>query len=92
MATFHTTDRTIGYLTVSFDELFAYSKSPILVCDDCNRGLLPKEPIVVIPILNEAYCEPCATVKLPNIKDYPEDREARARREQFWCNFYGISI
>lgn len=90
MATFLTTQRGIGYLEVSYDELMAYSQLPMPVCDDCNKGLLPSDKLTVIPVLNMAYCEDCATGKLPGIVDYPEDRQVRHRREEFWCNFYGI--
>lgn len=90
MATFSTTQRGIGYLNVSYAELMAYSQIPMLVCDDCNSGLLPRDKITVIPILGGAYCEQCAEDKLPGILDYEEDREVRHKREQHWRDFYGI--
>lgn len=90
MAEFKRTPRGIGYLAVSYDELLSYSQLPVLVCDDCNTGLLPKDEITVIPVLNMAYCQKCADPKLPTIVDYPEDRQIRQKREQFWCGFYGI--
>lgn len=90
MATFHVTERGIGYLNVSYDELMAYSQIPVLVCDDCNTGLLPSDRLTVIPVLGMAYCHTCAEAKLPGILDYVEDRPTRRKREQFWCAFYGI--
>lgn len=90
MATFHLTPKSIGFLRVSFDELFQYSQMLPLVCDDCNKGLLPRDEIVVIPVLNQAYCEDCAEQVLGRVKDYPEDREIRLKREGFWMDFYGI--
>lgn len=90
MATFDISKNNIGYLTVSYDELMSYSRIPELVCDDCNNLLQHDESVVVIPVLNQAYCPTCTPSKLASVKDYPEDRPIRARREQFWCNFYGI--
>lgn len=90
MATFHVTEKGIGYLKVSYDELMSYSQIPVLVCDDCYKGLFPSDQLVVVPVLNMAYCEDCQAGVLDRTKDYPEDREIRERREQFWCNFYGI--
>lgn len=90
MAKLLRTKNNIGYLTVSYDELMSYSQIPTLVCDECNKGLLPRDKLTVIPVLNMAYCENCAEEKLMSVKDYPEDRPIRERREQFWCAFYGI--
>lgn len=91
MAEFHRTERGIGYLSVNYEEMQAYSQLPFLVCDNCNAGLSPADSITVIPILNMAYCENCAIARLPAILDYPEDREIRTRREEFWANFYKLS-
>jgi len=90
MAIFERTPKNIGYLTVTYDELMSYSRIPELVCDNCNNLLKHDELAVVIPVLNSAYCPTCTPDYMESVKDYPEDRAIRARREEFWCNFYGI--
>lgn len=90
MATFHISANNIGYLEMSYGELMSYSRIPELVCDDCNALLKHDEVVTVVPILNEGVCPRCAPDKLSRVKDYPEDRPIRERREKFWCDFYGI--
>lgn len=90
MATFQVAPTGIGYLEVTYYELMAYSQIPVLVCDQCYKGLLPSDTLTVIPVLNMAFCEDCKAEKLESVKDYPQDRPIRFKREAFWRDFYNI--
>ena len=46
--------------------------------------------IVLIPLLNQAYCPECGKTVLARMQNYEEDRPIAARREQFWLEYFGI--
>lgn len=71
-------------------ELIRYNHLIVPVCDECLKNLHFLKDIILIPILNEAFCNKCGKKKLDWIIDYPEDRPIRKRRKQFYMDFYGI--
>ena len=90
MAKFYRTEKGIGYLIIGFMELIKYSHNGFPICDDCLKDLIGYDDIILIPILNKAYCNPCGKKVLDRIVDYPEDRQIRERREQFWLDYFKI--
>jgi len=90
MAKFYRNDKKIGYLVIDFVELIKYSGNIFPICDECSKDLLGHFDIILIPILNQAYCNPCGKTVLARIVDYPEDRQIRERREQFWLEHFNI--
>ncbi len=89
MADFLRNEKGIGYLTLSLKELKEYNEL-YCVCDECLKELTDTDKIVLLPILNEAYCCKCGTEKINRIIDYPEDRPIRKKREDFYKSFYEI--
>lgn len=90
MAKFFRNEKGIGYLTLGFFDLVNYSQNPDPICDECLVPLAESKKIVLIPILNEAFCEHCYKKRLDNIIDYPEDRPIRKKREEFYKDFFKL--
>lgn len=91
MAKFFRNKNGIGYLKIGFMELIKYSNNGFPICDECLKDLIGYENIVLIPILNEAFCKECGEKRLKTIIDYPEDRHIRERREEFYKNYFKIT-
>ena len=90
MAKFHRAENGIGWLKITWLELAKYSEIPVPVCDECRKDLIGYANVVLIPILNQAYCPECGKKVLAHVRKYPEDRQIEERREQFWLNYFGI--
>lgn len=90
MATFNRNEKGIAWLKITWVELLHYSGNPSPICDECLQSLAGKRDIVLLPILNEAYCSECGAKVLARLVDYPEDRPLARRREQFWLNYFGL--
>lgn len=78
------------YFVISYDELVAYNHVIDSVCDECLKllRLNKAEKIVLIPILNEAYCYKCGMEKVEWLKDYPEDRPIQEKNTNFYKDFF----
>lgn len=90
MAKFYRNDKSIGYLIIGFMELIKYSQNGFPICDECSKDLIGYDDIILVPILNQAYCNSCGKKVLATIVDYPEDRQYRERKEQFWLDYFKI--
>lgn len=90
MAKFFRNDKGIGYLTLGFFDLVGYSGNPDPICDKCLTPLAESKKIVLIPILNEAFCDRCYKELLNSVVDYPEDRPIRQKREEFYKSFFKL--
>lgn len=90
MAKFYRTENGIGWLTVSWDELVRYSANPHPVCDECLAALKGDEDIILLPLLNEAYCSKCGKTVLSRMVNYEEDRPYAEIKELFWLKYFGI--
>lgn len=90
MAKFFRNKNDIGWLKITWLELANYSGNMMPICGECLKDLIGFSNVVLIPILNEAYCPECGKQVLDRIQDYPEDRPIRAKREQFYLNYFGI--
>lgn len=87
---FKRNNKGIGYLVMGTMDLIKYNQSIDPICDECLKNLHFMKDIILIPILNEAFCNKCGMERLNEIIDYPEDRMIREKRETFYKNFYGI--
>lgn len=90
MAQFHRTDSGLPWLEITCEELSGYSGMDRPICDECLKSLAGCQHIVLIPILNEAYCPEHGQETLSRIKRYPEDRPIEERRVRFWLNYFGL--
>jgi len=90
MAKFYRNKKEIGYLKIGFMELIKYSRNGFPICDECSSDLIGYNDIILIPILNEAFCSKCGKDCLEGIIDYPEDRKIRAQRENFYKDYFNI--
>jgi predicted amidophosphoribosyltransferase len=90
MSTFHRTPRGIGYLKITWLELMQYSRNPHPVCDLCDRPVSGHDDIVLIPLLNQAYCPACGNAVANRMKNYPEDRQYAREKERFWLDYFKI--
>ncbi|MEG0913495.1 MAG: hypothetical protein RSG53_07790 [Oscillospiraceae bacterium] len=90
MAKFFRNKKGIGYLTLGFFDLVNYSRNPDPICDECLSLLAESSKIVLIPILNEAFCEHCYKERLDDVVDYPGDRTIRKKREEFCKDFFQL--
>lgn len=91
MATFQRTKRGIGWLEITPLDLMEYSRNPHPVCGDCNQSISDLSTIVLIPLLNEAYCPECGKAVLDRMTNYPEDRPYAMQKERFWLDYFSIS-
>lgn len=90
MANFHRHNNGIGWFEITWLELVEYSHNGLPICDECLKDLVGMSNIVLIPLLNEAYCPDCGKAVLGRMKNYAEDRAIAHRREQFWLDYFGI--
>jgi len=91
MAKLFRNKKGIGYLKLNFWELMEYSKNGFPICDECSKDLIGYSDIILIPILNEAFCNECGKERLKTIVDYPEDKGIRIKREEFYKDYWGLA-
>lgn len=77
------------WFNITFRELIEYSGNAYPICDDCITSLIGCNDIVLIPILNEAYCPKCGKDKLSAIRRYAADAPAEKRRMQYYLDYFG---
>ena len=92
MAKFFRAENGIAWLEISWFALYAYSGNATPTCDECLKSLIGIENVVLIPLLNEAFCPECGPKRVSNCKNYPEDRHIAQRREQFWLDYFGLHV
>ena len=90
MAKFHRCNNGIGWLEITRNELVGYSGNTNPICDQCLVKLKDNSHVVLIPLLNEAFCPDCGQAVLKRMKSYPEDKPIAERREKFWLDYFGI--
>ena len=90
MATFHRTENGIGYFKITCEELVDYSDNLFPICDNCLESLIGCSEIILIAILNQAYCPQCGKHTLSCCRNYPEDRPIAERRELFYKKYFDI--
>ena len=90
MASLHKTESGTAYIDLSWDELALYSHNYFPICDSCLKDLIGEDHVILIPILNEAFCPKCGKRKLTTIKNYPEDQPIAERRTKYYCKFFGL--
>lgn len=91
MATLHRAENGTPWLKITYKELSGYSGMDRPICDECLTSLVGVNDIVLIPILNEAFCPSCGKVRLSEIRRYPEDRPIEERRTEFYLKWFGLS-
>lgn len=91
MATFNRAANGIAWLKITWRELATYSGNFEPICDECLESLIDCDDVVLIPILNEAFCPECGKKVISQLKSYPEDRHIEKLREQFWLKYFGLS-
>lgn len=72
---------------VDFKQIVNYSSNPNPICGECLKNLLLKDDLILIPILNEVYCNKCGMEQLDEMRYYPEDDDIQTRRTTFWRNY-----
>ena len=72
---------------VDFKQIVAYSGNANPVCGECLKNLLFMNDLILIPILNEVYCNKCGMKKMHTMKHYPEYDEIQKRRTTFWKDY-----
>ena len=90
MARFHREANGTPWLEITCQELMDYSDNPRPICDECLKSLAGCNNIVLIPILNEAFCPEHGREALARIHRYPEDLPIEERRTQFYLDYFGI--
>lgn len=90
MAEFYRTNAGTPWLKITQKELTEYSDNDRPICDECLTSLIGCDEIVLLPILNEAYCPKCGKGRLSRVHRYPEDIPFEERRAQFYKNYFKI--
>lgn len=90
MAEFHRTLGGTPWLKITCQELSEYSENERPICDECLKSLVGCDEIVLLPILNEAYCPECGKERLARVHRYPEDIPIEERRAQFYKDYFKI--
>lgn len=90
MAVLFRDQKGIAFLKITWLDLVKYSECISPVCDSCLTSLVGMDDVILIPILNQAYCLKCGAEVLKMLKRYPEDMEVEERREKFWLDYFGI--
>lgn len=89
MAKYQEAENGMPWLEISWQELAGYAGTDHPVCDECMKSLEGCEYVVLIPILNEAFCPECGEKLLAGHR-FPEDRPIEERRVDFWLNYFNI--
>jgi hypothetical protein len=74
MAQFHRNEAGISWLRINWLELIRYSDNLFPVCDECLCELFGKTDIILIPVLNQAFCAEHGEKVLARLKNDPEDK------------------
>ncbi|MDF2984931.1 MAG: hypothetical protein K0R50_441 [Eubacterium sp.] len=90
MAEFLRKENGIGWLNITCAELINYSKNLMPRCDNCNTHFSFDDGIILVPLLNQAYCPQCGKEVLEHMVNYQEDRPCAERKEQFWLDYFGL--
>lgn len=90
MAEFHRTEAGTPYLKITWMELAGYSENNRPICDECLTSLIGCNEVVLLPILNEAYCPKCGNARLARVQRYPGDIPVEERRAQFYKDYFKI--
>ena len=75
---------------VKFMDLIRITDNGFPICDCCRKDLIGYNDLILVPILNEVYCNKCGKKELKQIKYYEEDREIEERRTSYYCDVLGI--
>lgn len=90
MANFHRSPNGVGYFKITWLELVEYSSNSAPICDECLDSLIGVPDVMLIAVLNQAYCPKCSGGVLARCVNYPEDQPIAERREQFYKRYFGI--
>lgn len=90
MAKFFRANNGIAYLEITQQELSVYSDNARPICDDCLNSLIGRNDIILIPLLNEAYCPECGKNVLKRLHNYEADRPYAAKKERFWLDYFEL--
>ncbi|MCF8017796.1 MAG: hypothetical protein K9L62_00225 [Vallitaleaceae bacterium] len=90
MAKFYRAENGISWLKITWLELAEYSSNMTPICDECLKDLIGYNDIVLIPLLNQAYCHECGKKVLKRMVNYPEDRPYAKSKELFWLDYFGL--
>ena len=90
MAEFHRTLAGTPWLKITCQELSEYSENERPICDECLRSLVGCDEIILLPILDEAYCPKCGEERLARVHRYPEDIPIEESRAQFYKRYFKI--
>lgn len=90
MAKFFRSKNDIGWLEITWRELAKYSGNRSPICDECLKELAGTNNVVLVPLLNQAYCPECGKAVVSRMHNYPVERPIAARREKFWLKYFGI--
>ena len=89
MAKFLRTTNGTAYIKLTWLELAKYSQNMHPVCDDCLKDVIGYENLILIPILNEAFCSECGkkvstnAITCPHCGNQPHGRCIRCMEYQF---------
>ena len=90
LAEFHRTKNGTPWLEITCEELSGYSGMDNPICDNCLSRLAGVCNIILLPILNEAYCPKCGKERLDKIRPYSGDRFIEERRTRFYLEYFGL--
>lgn len=85
---FKNSKNNTDYFVIDLEELTMYNELPLSLCGGCLKVLNDKENLILIPILNEVYCEKCGYHRIEGMYDYIEDRPIQAQRTNFYKEFF----
>ncbi len=85
---FRNSKNNTDYFVIDLEELTMYNELPFSICGDCLKVLNNNENLILIPILNEVYCEKCGYPHIERMHDYIEDRPIQAQRTKFYKEFF----
>ncbi len=88
MAKFRHSENRTPWFSITARELIEYSGNDYPICDDCMSSLLECGDIVLIPVLNEAFCPKCGQIKLAQLGRYPEDAAVEQRRTEMFLDYF----
>lgn len=90
MAKFHPNGKKTPWFEINWEELVSCTENPAPICDECLQSLIGCDEIILIPILNEAFCPKCGKMRLPLVHCYPEDRPIEIKRVQYYLDQFGL--
>ena len=80
----------VPYFEITCWELIKATKNGFPICDGCCKDLIGFRDLILIPVLNMAFCNECGQKTLKTIQRFGEDIQIEEKRVEYYKKQFGI--